>query len=34
LLRAERNIPFHIAGGAVEFTIPSIDDYEVAALYS
>jgi hypothetical protein len=34
LLRAGRNIPFHIAGGVVEFTIPSIDDYEVAALYS
>ena len=34
LLRAARTIPFKAAGGVVEFTIPSIDDYEVAALYS
>jgi hypothetical protein len=34
LLRAGKNIPFHIAGGSVAFTIPSVDDYEVAALYS
>jgi hypothetical protein len=34
LLRAARDIPFHTAGGVVEFTIPSVDDYEVAALYS
>jgi hypothetical protein len=34
LLRAGRDIPFRAAGGIVEFTIPSVDDYEVAALYS
>ncbi len=34
LLRAERDIPFHAVGDSVEFTIPSITDYEVAALYS
>jgi hypothetical protein len=34
LLRAGSDIPFRPAGGSVEFTIPSIDDYEVAALYS
>ena len=34
LLRAGRDIPFNTAGGVVEFTIPSIDDYEVAALYA
>jgi hypothetical protein len=34
LLRAERDIPFHATGDSVEFTIPSVTDYEVAALYS
>ncbi|MGA2907914.1 MAG: alpha-amylase family protein [Terracidiphilus sp.] len=34
LLRAERDIPFHAEGDLVEFTIPSVNDYEVAALYS
>jgi hypothetical protein len=34
LLRAGRDIPFHEAGDVVEFTIPSVADYEVAALYS
>ncbi len=34
LLRAERDIPFHAEGDAVEFTIPSVTEYEVAALYS
>jgi len=34
LLRAERDIPFHAAGDSVEFTIPSADSYEVAALHS
>jgi len=34
LLRAERDIPFHATGDLVEFTIPSVVDYEVAALYS
>ena len=34
LLRAEADIPFQVAGGAVLFTIPSVADYEVAAVYS
>jgi Hypothetical glycosyl hydrolase 6/Beta-galactosidase trimerisation domain len=34
LLRAERDIPFHLVGDTIEFTIPSVTDYEVAALYS
>jgi hypothetical protein len=34
LLRAERTVPFHAAGDAIEFAIPSIENYEVAALYS
>jgi hypothetical protein len=34
LLRAGRNILFQAVGGLMEFTIPSVDDYEVAALYS
>jgi hypothetical protein len=32
LLRAEATVPFRVAGGAVEFTIPRVLDYEVAAL--
>jgi hypothetical protein len=32
LLRAEKEIPFHRNGAAVEFTIPSVEDYEIAAL--
>ncbi len=32
LLHAERTIPFHLTGGSVEFTIPSVECYEVAAL--
>lgn len=34
LLRAGVDIPFHAAGGTLEFTIPKVMDYEVAALYS
>jgi hypothetical protein len=34
LLRAETNIPFTGGGDAIEFTIPGVLDYEVAALYS
>ena len=34
LLCAERDIPFHVVGDSVEFTIPAISDYEIAALYS
>jgi hypothetical protein len=34
LLRAETSIPFRVTGGVVEFTIPKVLDYEVAALHS
>lgn len=34
LLRAEITIPFTSVNGAVEFTIPRVVDYEVAALHS
>jgi hypothetical protein len=34
LLRAEKAITFRQTGSAVEFTIPSVADYEVAALYA
>jgi hypothetical protein len=33
LLRAEREIPFHMAGGTIEFVIPSVTSYEVAAIH-
>jgi hypothetical protein len=32
LLRAEKEIPFRASGDVVEFAIPSVEDYEVAAL--
>ena len=34
LLRAESDTHFQVKNGAIEFTIPSVLDYEVAALYS
>jgi hypothetical protein len=34
LLRAEKDVPFSLKNGALEFTIPSVLDYEVAAVYS
>jgi len=34
LLRAERDIPFSQDGASVEFAVPGLDDYEVAALYA
>jgi hypothetical protein len=34
LLRAEADIPFRATGGNIEFTIPKVVDYEVAAIYS
>ena len=34
LLRAEVDIPFRAAGGNIEFTIPKVVDYEVAAIDS
>src|SRR4051794_4503951 len=33
LLRAETDVPFHIVNGSLEFTIPKVIDYEVAAIY-
>ena len=34
LLRAGTDIPFEMAGATIEFTIPRVLDYEVAAMYS
>jgi hypothetical protein len=34
LLRAETDIPFRFAAGTIEFTIPKVLDYEVAAIYA
>ena len=34
LLRAEANVPFRVASGTIEFTVPKVVDYEVAAIYS
>jgi hypothetical protein len=34
LLKAGTDVPFRMAGGRIEFTIPSVVDYEVAALYA
>ena len=34
LLRAERDIPFHIAQGTITFTVPKVIDYEVAAIHA
>ena len=32
LLRSERSVPFHFDDGVLRFTVPSLDDYEVAAV--
>jgi len=32
LLRSEKTIPFHVEGSVLRFTIPRMDDYEVAAV--
>ena len=32
LLKAEQNIPFHLDDGILRFTVPSLGDYEVAAV--
>ena len=32
LLRAETTVPFRVTGGAVEFTVPRVLDYEVGAI--
>jgi hypothetical protein len=34
LLCAELDIPFHIAQGAITFTVPKVTDYEVAAIHA
>ncbi len=34
LLRSERSVPFRVTGGELEFTIPRVVDYEVAAVES
>jgi Hypothetical glycosyl hydrolase 6/Beta-galactosidase trimerisation domain len=34
LLRAEANVPFKMTGNRIEFTIPKVLDYEVAAMHS
>jgi len=34
LLRAEGDVPFHLTNGFIEFTIPKVVDYEVAALHT
>ncbi|MEO8735002.1 MAG: alpha-amylase family protein [Edaphobacter sp.] len=34
LLRAAKDIPFKQSNGKVEFVIPSVDDYEIAAMYA
>jgi hypothetical protein len=32
LLRAERDAPFHMEDGVLQFTVPSVGDYEIAAV--
>ncbi len=32
LLKSERDVPFHFEDGVVQFTVPSVGDYEVAAV--
>jgi len=32
LLRAESNVPFRVDGDVLRFTIPQVEDYEVAAI--
>ena len=34
LLRVGKDVPFKIVNGAIEFTIPGILDYEIAAMHS
>jgi hypothetical protein len=34
LLRAETTIPFRMNGGTIEFTVPRVVDYEVAAIHA
>ncbi len=32
LLKSERDVPFHLEDGVLQFTVPSVGDYEVAAV--
>jgi hypothetical protein len=32
ILQAGRNLPFHLESQMLQFTIPRVDDYEVAAI--
>jgi len=34
LLKAAVDVPFERTGGALEFTIPQVADYEVAAIHA
>jgi len=34
LLRAESDVPFRVSGGHLEFVIPKVEDYEIAAIHS
>ena len=34
LLRAENRIPFRMEGNTLEFSVPSVTDYEIAAIYA
>jgi hypothetical protein len=34
LLRPERDIPFVQEGNKVEYTVPGVEDYEIAAMYA
>jgi hypothetical protein len=34
LLRAETTVPFRMVDGALEFTMPKVVDYEVAAIHA
>jgi len=33
LLRAESDVPFQVNNGYIEFTVPKVVDYEIAAIY-
>jgi len=32
LLRAEQSVPHEVEGGVLRFTVPALDEYEVAAI--
>jgi hypothetical protein len=32
LLRSDKTIPFRLEGSALRFTVPRVDDYEIAAV--